>query len=169
MEFIKNTTILDPATPGLVAGSLTIFAPVMFVFAAALVISTWKSDGLPHANPKMRFFPTTMAQMDFAKHGTEIFNRAKKQFPGKPFRMITNVGDTLVLPPRFANLIQNNKTLNFRRTVVRVSCLLQFRWIYTEIIGLSHSCSGLPATGAYRPSRPDIAEYHKETAYYASA
>ncbi|CAI6340091.1 unnamed protein product [Periconia digitata] len=67
----------------------------------------------------MRFFPATMAQLDFAKHGTKIFNRAKKQFPGQPFRMITNVGDTLVLPPRFANLIQNNKTLNFSQTVVR--------------------------------------------------
>lgn len=49
---------------------------------------------------------------------------ARKLYPGQPYRIITDVGEVLVLPPTVADEIRNNSDLNLARAmeVVWISC-----------------------------------------------
>nr|WGZ60663.1 cytochrome P450 [Fusarium tricinctum] len=53
-------------------------------------------------------------QLSFVEDGMEIMSEARKKYAGRPFRVITTLGELIVLPPTFVNSIRNNTTLNFR-------------------------------------------------------
>lgn len=42
---------------------------------------------------------------------------ARKLYPGQPYKIITDVGEVLVLPPTVAEEIRNNSDLNLARAM----------------------------------------------------
>ena len=76
----------------------------------------------PLANPAAWFQTRMSKQIEFFTTGVEIVAQAKKEFGNKPFRLIGEQGEILVLPPQYANTIRNEKDLSFTKAITRVSC-----------------------------------------------
>lgn len=45
---------------------------------------------------------------------------ARDLFPGKPFRMLTDMGPLIVLPPQLGNEIRNSPEVSFAETLQQV-------------------------------------------------
>ncbi|PVH92420.1 cytochrome P450 monooxygenase-like protein [Periconia macrospinosa] len=96
--------------------------PILIVCFLSIIIGSAalnynrKSD-LPHANPPSTFGLRITKQNEFYKDGMDIITSAKKRFAGKPYKMLTTLGEVLVLPPKYGGIIHNNPALNFRKAV----------------------------------------------------
>lgn len=73
-----------------------------------------KSD-LPHINPPKTFGLRITKRNEFYKDGMNIINAAVKKFKNKPYRMLTTLGEVVVLPPRYGGIIRNSSELSFRK------------------------------------------------------
>lgn len=49
-----------------------------------------------------------------------LLSRARALYPGKPYRIMTNLGPMVVLPPQFAEEIRNSPELDFMAGVYKV-------------------------------------------------
>lgn len=99
----------------------TITATTILLAAAIAVLLLRRTDSkIPHANPPAWFSSVISVKIDAAKRGLEIYNDAKKRLPGRPFRMITNFGEVIVLPNRYANGIRNEEKLDFGEAIKNV-------------------------------------------------
>lgn len=75
-----------------------------------------KPSSIPHLNPKKPLeFSNLRAKKLFAFHSREILGEWFKSAPEKVVRVIADVGEVLILPPRFANEIKNDERLSFSR------------------------------------------------------
>lgn len=54
---------------------------------------------------------------DWLLRGTELLEKGRAEHPGQPFRLRTDNGDLVVLPPRMANEIRNVDELSFMETL----------------------------------------------------
>lgn len=121
--------------------SLTTSTTTAIIFAAAIVtfallfVNKDNSD-IPHINPPGRFSLTAFSRIEAAKNGMQFFDQAKKRFHDIPFRMISNTGEVLILPPRFANTIRNEDGLSFSKAVI--SDLLGHVPGFTPLLLLEH-------------------------------
>ncbi|KAH6616256.1 cytochrome P450 [Boeremia exigua] len=98
--------------------SMPIITTVSLAVAAliSLVIITSNKSKIPLANPPDRFRTAFSRQVEFITHGLEVVEKARKQYGKQPYRLITNVGETIVLPPSYAQTIRNEKALHFGTT-----------------------------------------------------
>lgn len=55
------------------------------------------------------------------KLSREILAKARNLFPDEPFRLITDWGEVLILPPEFADEIRNDPRLSFSKAAMQVS------------------------------------------------
>lgn len=55
------------------------------------------------------------------KLSREILAKARDLFPNEPFRLITDWGEVLILPPEFADEIRNDPRLSFSKAAMQVS------------------------------------------------
>lgn len=99
--------------PAIITAALGLF---VLIFMAGGLFRTSK---YPHTNPPGWFQVRLFKQMDFIMNGKAIFLRAKKKFGGKPFRMLTEVGTVIVLPPSAAQEIRNEKSLSFGKAIMQ--------------------------------------------------
>jgi hypothetical protein len=54
------------------------------------------------------------------KLSREILAKARDLFPDEPFRLITDWGEVLILPPDFADEIRNDPRLSFSKAAMQV-------------------------------------------------
>ncbi|CAN9356631.1 unnamed protein product [Alternaria alternata] len=82
----------------------------------SLVIIASNKSKIPLANPPDRFKTAFSRQLEFITHGLDVVENARKRYGKQPYRLITNVGEMLVLPPSYAQIIRNEKSLHFGTT-----------------------------------------------------
>ncbi|KAG6040946.1 hypothetical protein E4U41_006537 [Claviceps citrina] len=73
----------------------------------------------PLANPPTTLLARLNAKRTFIKFSKEILLDARRRFPQQPFRLRTDWGDVLVLPPEFANEIRNDPRLSFGKAAMQ--------------------------------------------------
>lgn len=96
--------------------------PVIFL-ALVLVLSLGffaPKSNFPLVNPPAWWELRWQKQVGFVEDGMKIILEARKKYAGRPFRVITTLGECIVLPPAFINSIRNNTSLNFRKAVAKV-------------------------------------------------
>lgn len=71
------------------------------------------------------FQPLVWVQIDFVKNGMDILASGRKTFLDKPYKMITHMGEVIVLPPKFAAIIRNEVDLDLRSLLAKVSVWIQ--------------------------------------------
>ncbi|KAF6810887.1 cytochrome p450 monooxygenase [Colletotrichum plurivorum] len=72
------------------------------------------SRKLPYVNPReaLDLFDQKRKQ-GFLFNARRLMEAGRRQFPGQTYRMMTDVGDTIVIPPQFVNDIRNEPGLSF--------------------------------------------------------
>ncbi|KAL0943100.1 Dihydromonacolin L monooxygenase LovA 1 [Colletotrichum truncatum] len=93
---------------------------IVTLIIAAIVASrfgTSKRNSFPLVNPPTWFQPRAVKYFEFLKNGMAIFSQSRSQHTEKPFRMLTEQGEFIVLPSRFGNFIRNELGLDFRTCI----------------------------------------------------
>ncbi|KAG4271066.1 hypothetical protein FPRO04_11294 [Fusarium proliferatum] len=78
-----------------------------------------KGSVVPLANPPESLFGTSKTRRSFVKLSREILAKARGLFPNEPFRLITDWGEVLILPPEFADEIRNDPRLSFSKAAMQ--------------------------------------------------
>ncbi|KAK1624614.1 cytochrome P450 [Colletotrichum phormii] len=95
-------------------------ATAVLVIIFSLLLKVSKHDDLPLFQPTPKWFrPTFLAQMDFFKTGKDLIAKGRATLPDKPYKVLSESGEILVLPPRFANVIRNEEGLDFGAVIRR--------------------------------------------------
>ncbi|KAI8648050.1 Gibberellin cluster-C20-oxidase [Fusarium sp. Ph1] len=77
-----------------------------------------KGQAVPLANPSGSLFARNRTRRNFVKLSREILAKARSRFPDQPFRLITDWGEVLILPPEFADEIRNDPRLSFSKAAM---------------------------------------------------
>lgn len=64
---------------------------------------------------------TSRAKGNFVKNAYSILSQRLQTVPGKPFRVIADVGEVTILPPEYAHEIRNDERFSFTKAAYRVS------------------------------------------------
>ncbi|KAH6956090.1 cytochrome P450 monooxygenase [Fusarium avenaceum] len=102
--------------------SICLAISLFFLIPAAVLVSwTGQADdhGVPLANPPGSRFKTNRARRNFVKLSKEILAKARTLFPDQPFRLMTDWGEVLILPPQFAAEIRNDPRLSFSKAAMQ--------------------------------------------------
>ncbi|KLU92848.1 hypothetical protein MAPG_11810 [Magnaporthiopsis poae ATCC 64411] len=98
--------------------ALTLLALILLPLVANLFVGAGaKATKVPLINPPGLFQLTTQKRFEFVRNGSELLREGRRRFPGKPFRLITNVNAVTVLPPNRAKEVNDLPTLSFRKAV----------------------------------------------------
>ncbi|KAF6781832.1 cytochrome p450 monooxygenase [Colletotrichum musicola] len=93
---------------------------VLLVIALPLVTKYFQvKTSLPLVNPPKWFQLRAQKELGFLEDGMETLRNSRAKHPNKPFRILTELGEIIVLPPEFAQTIRNLTTLNFRKAVMK--------------------------------------------------
>ncbi|EXF84575.1 p450 monooxygenase [Colletotrichum fioriniae PJ7] len=83
----------------------------------AILVLFWMRDQgtkLPYLNPKGRFeWSTDRVVREFVFNSYRMLYQSAKDFLGKPFRVLCDVGDVIILPPDVGQEIRNDKRFSF--------------------------------------------------------
>lgn len=63
-----------------------------------------------------------LMQKEFISNSQELMRQAESLYPGQPFRIITDLGEVVMLPPELGDEIRNEPKLSFSAAVAIV-CL----------------------------------------------
>jgi hypothetical protein len=78
-------------------------------------------SSLPTINDKGRFeFSDKRIKKNFVFNGRRLLLEGLKKFKGKPFRMLTDFGPAIILPPDYAQEIRNIESLNHAQAIAKV-------------------------------------------------
>lgn len=86
-----------------------------------LLISPIFERGLPRVNAPKWYELTISKKIEFLKHGMQVYLQGRDKHRNKPYRLFTNMGDMIVLPPDFAHEIRNEEKLSFSGAIIQVS------------------------------------------------
>ncbi|KAJ3548702.1 hypothetical protein NM208_g877 [Fusarium decemcellulare] len=78
-----------------------------------------KAQTVPLANPSGSLLGSNRTRRNFVKLSREILAKARSLFPDQPFRLMTDWGEVLILPPEFADEIRNDPRLSFARAAMQ--------------------------------------------------
>ncbi|PPJ59888.1 hypothetical protein CBER1_04922 [Cercospora berteroae] len=71
----------------------------------------------PLANPPWWYQIRFLKQLEFLVKGSEILSETRKRYGDRPYRLVTELGEVLVLPPECAQLIRNEEKLDFSAAI----------------------------------------------------
>ncbi|KAI1760692.1 cytochrome P450 [Hypoxylon sp. FL1150] len=100
-------------------------SPLSFLFAAAVIVVltyTWISStnaikGLPEINPT-GFFSSVAAKKFFTASGLSLITQARRLYPGQAFRVMTQMGERVILPYELIEEVRNQRRLHFGSALV---------------------------------------------------
>lgn len=148
MDSLRSSTVLFPTSlPPLVLNPIT--TSILLAAIVAILLFSRKTSNLPHANPPSWFTPTTVMQLDAVKNGMNVLDDGLKRFAGRPFRMINNNGEMIVLPSRCINSIRNEEGLSFARAIMNVGFVnyIVSRWKMLTVQDFHTHVSGFSPVG----------------------
>lgn len=95
-----------------------------------------KHSGLsaPIVNPKKRMELSHLGPANrFMTGSREVMTKGRSMYPHEPYRVYTDWGEALVLPPEFVNELKSHPDLDFMKVAQDVSrCLDSFREMLIE-------------------------------------
>ncbi|TDZ99622.1 Cytochrome P450 monooxygenase eqxH [Colletotrichum sidae] len=92
----------------------TVCIGVVLLLALTALPHMRESSKLPYINPRRSLDVFRKNQkLDFLLNARKLMETARERFPGQPYRLMTDVGETVVLPPAFINEIRNQPDLSF--------------------------------------------------------
>ncbi|KAL8330068.1 hypothetical protein RB597_005396 [Gaeumannomyces tritici] len=105
--------------------ALTLAALVLVPVIASHLFGT-KTDGkVPIINAPGPFELTIQKKFEYVTKGVEYLREGRRRHPGKPFKLLTNIGPVTIFPPDRAEEIKNQKSLDFRRAISHVTFALE--------------------------------------------
>ena len=90
--------------------------------------------------------------MVLIRSSKQILAKARRDYPNKPFRLLTDWGEVLILPPTFADEIRNEPKLSFSKAAVQVRAVLSRSMIYNFF--RSSNLTSRTTTGIYLVLKP---------------
>lgn len=77
---------------------------------------------LPRLNPKK---PTELTWrgrlLDWMGRSAELLDEGRRQFPDRPYKIFTEAGDTIMIPPKYVHELKSNRALEFGQPASEVS------------------------------------------------
>lgn len=114
------------------------------LIAVTLVHRVWKTytrKQPPLVNPPKLFdFTGGSTKVDFLQRSYEIIHDDTSENSNRPYTLYSDVGPMVVLPPKFADEIKNNPSLNFMKNVEDVRPLPYF---HNRMVTLANHLTGL--------------------------
>lgn len=86
--------------------------------ASFIKLSPRDSEKFPTINPQTGFEILGKARrQDYAQHSASYVSQGQQRFPGKPFKLMADFGELMVLPPSYAHEIRNEPNLIFMKAL----------------------------------------------------
>lgn len=77
---------------------------------------------LPRLNPKKPTELTWRSRLvDWMGRSGELLQQGDGQFPDRPYKLYTEVGDVLIIPPKYVDELKSNRALEFAEAASDVS------------------------------------------------
>jgi hypothetical protein len=93
--------------------------------------------------------------------------QAESLYPGQPFRIITDLGEVVILPPELADELRNEPRLSFSAAVAIVCPFSSWAALLSELtvfsLGLPFQCPSVWFHEVECVRRSDYAEHRKKT------
>jgi hypothetical protein len=67
---------------------------------------------MTHCNPIQHLKANSISEK-FLTNSKELMRRAETWYPGQPFRVITDSGEVVILPPELGDEVRNEPKLSF--------------------------------------------------------
>lgn len=118
-HFLKDTS-LDLNTqllPVITTVTLAIVAAITYAIVS-------NKSKYPLANPPKWFETRLSKQLEFAKNGRKIIEEARKRYGNKPYRLLMDIGEYIVIPANRTDIIRTEKELSFGHAIGQVSSTL---------------------------------------------
>ncbi|KAI0568842.1 hypothetical protein TUN199_11741, partial [Pyrenophora tritici-repentis] len=106
LGYLKDASL--DLTTELLPAIITVALVVVSAIAYAIINNNSK---YPLANPPGWFQTKLSKRIEFLKDGDRILREARKRYDGRPYRLITDWGDNLILPANLATSIHLEKRL----------------------------------------------------------
>jgi hypothetical protein len=115
MDSLAILSMWDP-------GILTYFLSLLPFIFVGLSLKDWNASKLPTINNKRRFeFSDQRVKQSFVLNARKLLRQGLEKFGGKPFRMLTDHGPTIILSPEYAEEIRNIPELNHVQAIAKVN------------------------------------------------
>lgn len=123
-----------------------------FVLLALLALLAWSRqtkcrdsrDGLAILNAPKWFEIKLLKQAHFLVKGIEELARARALSRGRPFRLLTNSREIVVLPPSYAEVLADEDRLSFAKYFADVCAGCTVRFLFPDVSVLIQSSSLFP-------------------------
>lgn len=118
IETWQNHAISTPAAAWLATTLIALLAASVF-FMSKKTSSSSSSSDMPLMNPR-KFYDLggIRAKLSFVFGARRLLALGVRT--GRPFRLLTDLGEMIVLPARYANEIRNDPRLSFSEVIVQV-------------------------------------------------
>lgn len=94
--------------------NVSYIAPLLLFIIFFYGINKQSTLTAPIINPKKRMELTTMSSVNrFMAGSREVMTKGRSMYPDKPYRVYTDWGEALVLPPEFVNELKSHPDLDF--------------------------------------------------------
>jgi hypothetical protein len=118
--------------------SIPTILTISFTVLALTSYAAFNSSKFPLANNPGWCQTSVSKRIEFARDGRRIFQDAKKRYGPQPFRLLTEIGEVLVLPPSYANMIRNDMNLSTSKALEVVKVILCIpRVMLTQVLEFS--------------------------------
>lgn len=144
-QYHNSSFVIDDTQPlgdwSLWALTYSILAVIPFTLFYLLQASG--GSNLPTLNSKRAFeFSDKRVKRNFRVNGRQLLREGLEKFNGQPFRILTDHGPTIILPPSYAQEIRNLGDLNHVKAIAKVSCATPMR--SRQILGLTFTSTVCP-------------------------
>lgn len=103
---------------GLDAPQLAYLILALLLASVSIRAITNNQSKFPYVNPpKAMDLFSKVCKKHFAENASTILAHARSLYPMRPFKMMTDAGEVVILPAQFANEIRNEAGLHFMQTV----------------------------------------------------
>ncbi|KAI3551186.1 p450 monooxygenase, partial [Colletotrichum filicis] len=113
----SNESLINTATDRQEVGQTPWYYVLGTCVPLGILVLFWMRDHgtkLPYLNPKGRFeWSSDRVVREFVFNSYRMLYSSAKDFLGKPFRVLCDVGDVIILPPDVGQEIRNDKRFSF--------------------------------------------------------
>ena len=94
----------------------------LFITTSVLLVHAYYTRKSPYslANPPRFFQFRAIKQLEYITDSVNIISEARARCGKKPFRLLTELGQLIVLPNAYAHIIRNEPLLSFASAVKKV-------------------------------------------------
>jgi cytochrome P450 monooxygenase-2 len=118
------------------SGNIAAWVMVTIAIGFTFFSTSFKRSQFPLVNAPAWWQFRAQKQYEYLQDGLNILRESREKFKGKPFRILTELGEMIVLPPDSAEAVKSSSDpsgLNFRLAILDVSCYLGSHVIFNHL------------------------------------